>query len=226
MEVPLLAVLVYPGKGLERPDIIDIHTLGGVAFWTVGVLGMSLKDILESPEIVKDFMTTNGEKLWGPDKEGSYDVLNVRPLPKEIIAYCVGDVQYLPVLYRVFTCGTVRWFGLITVESQNRVSASRQPAYNPRDTDRALSTWNVEQNKLLNSWAEATRRKGYFGGYLEDPMHGPWNDEAYWGDGDDNDYDRDAITIVITIQSHPWVTRTGQERIGRDLHLELQGKAN
>ncbi|OBS20527.1 hypothetical protein FPOA_06890 [Fusarium poae] len=57
MEVPLLAVLVYPGKGLERPDIIDIHTLGGVAFWTVGVLGMSLKDILESPEIVKDFMT-------------------------------------------------------------------------------------------------------------------------------------------------------------------------
>lgn len=48
-------MLVYPGHGLERIHIIDIHTLGSLAFSTVGSRGKSLKNILESPKTLKVF---------------------------------------------------------------------------------------------------------------------------------------------------------------------------
>lgn len=50
-KLSLLTVLVYPGRSLEPPHIIDIHTLGSTAFSTVGKRAKSLKNILESPKI-------------------------------------------------------------------------------------------------------------------------------------------------------------------------------
>lgn len=49
----LLTVLIYPGKELEHPHIVDVHTLGSAAFSTVGKLGKSLEDTLESPQVLK-----------------------------------------------------------------------------------------------------------------------------------------------------------------------------
>ncbi|KAH3937586.1 hypothetical protein HBH53_264500 [Parastagonospora nodorum] len=37
-----------------------------------------------------------GKKLFAPEKGGRYEVFNNRPLAKEIIQYCVQDVQFLP----------------------------------------------------------------------------------------------------------------------------------
>jgi exonuclease 3'-5' domain-containing protein 1 len=39
-----------------------------------------------------------GERLFKADSGGSYDVFNQRPIPEDILSYCVGDVQYLPKL--------------------------------------------------------------------------------------------------------------------------------
>jgi exonuclease 3'-5' domain-containing protein 1 len=57
----LLTVLVYPGKGLERPHIIDTLTLGSAAFSTAGRRAKSLKDILESPQILKVFFDVRND---------------------------------------------------------------------------------------------------------------------------------------------------------------------
>ncbi|KAJ5802044.1 uncharacterized protein N7503_004494 [Penicillium pulvis] len=60
-KLTFLTVLVYPGKGLERPHIIDIHTLGSTAFSTTGTRAKSLKDILESPKFLKVFFDVRND---------------------------------------------------------------------------------------------------------------------------------------------------------------------
>jgi len=95
-----------------------------------------------------------GERLWNPEKGGSYGVFNIRPLSPEVLAYCVGDVQYLPRLYRKFSKGTARWNALIAQASESRVATSQRPSYSPHGGHKALSTWTLEQNKLLNTWPE------------------------------------------------------------------------
>lgn len=92
-----------------------------------------------------------GERLWNPEKGGSYSVLNIRPLPAAVLAYCVGDVQYLPRLYRKLRKGTIRWGFLVAQASQSRVTASQQPGYLLQGPKRALSPWTAEQNRLLDS---------------------------------------------------------------------------
>lgn len=96
----------------------------------------------------------DGEKLWNPDKGGSYSVFDIRPLSAEVLAYCVGDVQYLPRLYRKYKKGTERWNELVAQASQSRVFASQQPGYLPNGRPKALSSWTAEQNKLLDFWTE------------------------------------------------------------------------
>ncbi|KAI0113633.1 ribonuclease H-like domain-containing protein [Nemania sp. FL0031] len=217
--ISLLTVLVYPGPGLEIPYIIDIHTLGRTAFSTIGNSGKSLKDVLESPRILKVFFdvrndadalyahydvklqgvldvqlmesacrpTTarrryicglstcteeildgrernqwkldkeNGERLWNPQKGGSYSVFDTRPLSHEIMSYCVGDVQYLPRLYRKWRLETVRWRDLVAQESQKRVSASQAASYQPNGAGRTVSPWSPQQNRMLDSWSEVNR---------------------------------------------------------------------
>lgn len=40
-----------------------------------------------------------GLRLFAPERGGSYDVFNVRPLPDDIKKYCMQDVQFLPKLW-------------------------------------------------------------------------------------------------------------------------------
>ncbi|RAK71695.1 uncharacterized protein BO72DRAFT_453453 [Aspergillus fijiensis CBS 313.89] len=59
--ISLMTVLVSPGHGLMSPHVIDIHSLGSVAFSTTGQRGNSLKDILESPQIIKAFFDVRND---------------------------------------------------------------------------------------------------------------------------------------------------------------------
>ncbi|KAJ5318316.1 hypothetical protein N7476_004736 [Penicillium atrosanguineum] len=102
----LLTVLVYPGRGLELPHIIDIHTLGSTAFSTVGKRAKSLKDILESPKILKVFfdVRNNSDALYahhGIELHGVRDIQLMesaaRPTTKSrkflnSLSRCIEDV--------------------------------------------------------------------------------------------------------------------------------------
>ncbi|KAK5989215.1 Succinate dehydrogenase assembly factor 4 [Cladobotryum mycophilum] len=197
--VSLLTALVYPGQGLGCVHIIDIYTLGSAAFHAVGTCGKSLKDILESPQILKAFFDVrndsdalyshfgiklrgvwdiqlmesanrrntrarrlvSGLSRWSRDMEtrkgGSYSAFNTRPLSDEIMAYCASDVQYLPLLFRKYRLGTVRWRKLVAEASQNRILASQKAGFQPHGgMEKALSPWSAEQHKILDSWSESS----------------------------------------------------------------------
>ncbi|KAL4997400.1 ribonuclease H-like domain-containing protein [Aspergillus recurvatus] len=248
--ISLLTVLVHGIDDARAIYVVDIHTLGNPAFCTPGRRGKTLKDTLESPDVLKVFFDVRndsdalyahygiklqgvrdlqlmenarrqttvgrrlvwglakciegvippykkdewkrcketGERLWNPAREGSYSAFNRRPLSEEIMAYCVGDVQYLPDLYAeyigygCFFDGIYDgWFDLIAEGSQRRVAASQAAGYRPDGPDRAVSPWTLEQNRMLDEW-NATQPRSY---RSTDDL-----DEYSWDDNDFEDWTR------------------------------------
>ena len=94
-----------------------------------------------------------GERLFKPEYGGSYEVFNQRPIPEEIIDYCVGDVQCLPGLRdRFWETRTAAWKDLVKGESKKRVAASQRAEYQPHGQHKALALWSADQHRALDQW--------------------------------------------------------------------------
>ncbi|KAF2844683.1 hypothetical protein T440DRAFT_409643 [Plenodomus tracheiphilus IPT5] len=93
-----------------------------------------------------------GERLFKAEHGGSYEVFNQRPIPEDIISYCVSDVQYLPELRNKFWQQTERWRVLIGEETKKRVAMSQRSDYQPHGSDRAIAPWSKEQHMVLDQW--------------------------------------------------------------------------
>jgi exonuclease 3'-5' domain-containing protein 1 len=80
-----------------------------------------------------------GEKLWNPEKGGSYKVLDVRPLSKDLFEYCIQDVVLLPTLrsiyWRKLSGG---WKEKVEKVSMDWARESQRPEYNPQGPNRSL----------------------------------------------------------------------------------------
>lgn len=87
-----------------------------------------------------------GARLFKPEHGGSYQVFEQRPIPNDIISYCVGDVQYLPVLRQKFR-SQASLQDLVREETKKRVEESQKLDYQPHGTSHALSPWNAAQNR-------------------------------------------------------------------------------
>jgi len=127
---------------------------------------------LTSWKLAKD----KGGRLFKPEYGSSYKVFEQRPIPKDIISYCVGDVQYLPELWNRFRWKTYRWRDLVNEETKQRVEASQKPEYQPHGPDRTLAPWSEEQNKNLDEWNYVPPPPDYFD---EDDS---WDDNDIWYD--------------------------------------------
>jgi exonuclease 3'-5' domain-containing protein 1 len=126
-----------------------------------------------------------GERLFKAEHGGSFDVFNQRPIPEDIISYCVGDVQYLPGLRdRFWTGQDFRWRDLVREESKNRVAASQRPDYQPHGRDKPIASWSKEQNTILDQWNYVSPPRNSFDDFFD--LHD--NDDD---DDDDDDYDED-----------------------------------
>lgn len=80
-----------------------------------------------------------GLKLFAPERGGSYDVFNVRPVPDEIKEYCVQDVQFLPKLWVQYHQKiSSSWASKVTTETKNRVTLSQTTTYDGRGKWKAL----------------------------------------------------------------------------------------
>jgi exonuclease 3'-5' domain-containing protein 1 len=114
-----------------------------------------------------------GERLFKPEMGGSYAVFNTRPILKDIVAYAVGDVQFLPDLHNTFWMNrSVMWRDLVLDESKKRVALSQRADYQPHGRDRALAPWNKEQNAILDQL-----------NYTPAPRNDPMDDRGYdWDD--------------------------------------------
>lgn len=98
-----------------------------------------------------------GQRLFKPGRGGKYEVFNQRPIPEDIVSYCVGDVQYLPELRDKFWSGRTRqWKDLIMEVPMKRVSLSQEPIYRPQGPSRAVSPSTEDQHRLLNQRSYTT----------------------------------------------------------------------
>ena len=83
-----------------------------------------------------------GVKLFDPNKGGSYEVFNTRPLHADIRAYCEQDVRILPLLRAVYWSRLdARWKAKVEAETKTRVLSSQSPHYQPHGPHKALSPW-------------------------------------------------------------------------------------
>ena len=114
-----------------------------------------------------------GERLFKPEYGGSYEVFNQRPIPEEIIDYCVGDVQCLPELRDKFSgARTIQWRDLVKDESKKRVAASQRSEYQPHGRHKALASWSKDQNRTLDQWNSVAPPRDYFDD--DDPADRDW----------------------------------------------------
>ncbi|KAF7589425.1 hypothetical protein BBP40_004295 [Aspergillus hancockii] len=81
-----------------------------------------------------------GLKLFAPERGGSYEVFNVRPLAEDIMQYCVQDVQFLPRLWQKYNRKLSQgWAAKVQAEVRNRILTSRSALYNGKGRHMALA---------------------------------------------------------------------------------------
>ncbi|KAK8013571.1 ribonuclease H-like protein [Apiospora marii] len=81
-----------------------------------------------------------GVKLFAPEKGGSYEVFNERPLPEKVRLYCVQDVQFLPRLWSYYDAKmSEKWKARVLAASKDRVILSQTPDFNGKGQHMALA---------------------------------------------------------------------------------------
>lgn len=71
-----------------------------------------------------------GLNLFAPERGGSYQVFNVRPLSDEIIQYCIQDVQFLPRLWSSYSTRlTASWESKVLEATRDRITLSQSPNF-------------------------------------------------------------------------------------------------
>ncbi|KAI4701172.1 hypothetical protein J4E89_010748 [Alternaria sp. Ai002NY15] len=94
---------------------------------------------------------TAGEVLFRVEFGGSREAFSKRPLPDDIVVYCVGEVMLLPELRnKLWGTRTQEWRDLVRDETERRVVYTHGADYQPGGTDWVLAPWNDEQNKVLD----------------------------------------------------------------------------
>lgn len=81
-----------------------------------------------------------GRTLFAPECGGSYEVFNTRPIPEKILQYCAQDVQFLPMLWKVYN-SKMRWpwHERVKRETMNRIRNSKSPNYVSKGRHLALA---------------------------------------------------------------------------------------
>jgi exonuclease 3'-5' domain-containing protein 1 len=82
----------------------------------------------------------NGLQLFAPERGGTYEVFNQRPIPNDIILYCAQDVQILPQLYAHYSSKiTPTWKEKMLSASRDRVALSQSATFNGKGRHMALA---------------------------------------------------------------------------------------
>lgn len=123
-----------------------------------------------------------GERFYKVEHGGSPNVFNQRPIPEDIISYCVGDVLYLPNLRSGYwKHRNDQWKALVCEESKKRVAMSQRSDYQPQNPAKVMAPWNSEQNMLLDQWNYVPRNSSFDS---NDDLDDGWDDD--WDDRGDS----------------------------------------
>jgi exonuclease 3'-5' domain-containing protein 1 len=83
-----------------------------------------------------------GLKLFTPERGGTYEVFNKRPLSNAISLYYVQDMQWLPALYQTYLQKVSNTMSAkIARATLDRVKESQSPSYVRHGKHKALGPW-------------------------------------------------------------------------------------
>jgi len=104
-------------------------------------LNLSLRQISECQRVKE-----KGLDMFLPERGGTYEVFNQRPLSDAIGLYCVQDVQWLPVLYKAYMTKVIarKMSAKIARATLARVRESQSPSYVGHGRHKALGPWYEE----------------------------------------------------------------------------------
>jgi exonuclease 3'-5' domain-containing protein 1 len=89
-------------------------------------------------EGVKD-TNEKGLGLFAPERGGSYEVFNARPLSQDILLYCIQDVHFMPKLWQRYSSKTaVGWAAKVEQATRERVVLSQTAAFHGQGRHMAL----------------------------------------------------------------------------------------
>jgi exonuclease 3'-5' domain-containing protein 1 len=101
-----------------------------------------------------------GQRLFSPEKGGSFAVFNKRPLKDEIRIYCEQDVQCLPGLYKVYIhrlgiSDPRNWMGMIGAETEKRLVEVMSESYKPHGRGKAgAPVWDINAFDSVEDWED------------------------------------------------------------------------
>jgi exonuclease 3'-5' domain-containing protein 1 len=94
--------------------------------------------------------------MFAPEHGGSYEVFNQRPLPAELVEYCVHDVQWLPKLFDAYKTGIseAQWVN-VNKATLDRIEDSKSVGYVGQGEHKVIGPWDFRGNawKVLQSGA-------------------------------------------------------------------------
>jgi exonuclease 3'-5' domain-containing protein 1 len=100
-------------------------------------LDLSYNQKLEC-QLVKE----EGLKLFAPERGGTYEVFNKRPLSDAIALYCVQDVRWLPALYQTYLRKVSKAMSAkIACATLDRIKESQSASYVGHGQHKALGPW-------------------------------------------------------------------------------------
>ncbi|KIV89994.1 hypothetical protein PV10_07344 [Exophiala mesophila] len=80
-----------------------------------------------------------GKKLFAPDKGGSYEMFNARPLPATLVQYCVQDVLLMPKLVLKFSALlSDTKASKVAQETTRRIQESQSASYQSHGRHKAI----------------------------------------------------------------------------------------
>lgn len=109
-----------------------------------------------------------GMRLFAPERGGSHEVFNLRPIPQSIIDYCVQDVSFMPHLRTLYWSKlSPEWKAEVEVATKERVRVSQTLTYQPNTRDKILSPWqSVDSGRAADDFFG---RLDLFGGRILGP---------------------------------------------------------
>ena len=104
-----------------------------------------------------------GQKLFAPEKGGSYSVFDKRPLPIALQEYCAQDVMVLPKLLTTYASKLQPHMAVQVVgESRRRVAQSQGSSYNGKGRHMAVAPsfqrnrYDWERHRTVRHWGVLT----------------------------------------------------------------------
>ncbi|KAI0155257.1 ribonuclease H-like domain-containing protein [Xylariaceae sp. FL1272] len=120
-------------KGIHDLQLMELATTTRRCSYVRGLAACIDCDLDLSQNEKLEFLDNKnkGKALFAPEKGGSFEVFNERPLSNDIYSYCVSDVHYMARLWDTYTNRGLspEWKEKLERETKARVEESQSPYF-------------------------------------------------------------------------------------------------